>query len=92
MKLVGATDSFVSAPFLIEGLLQGLAGGALAVLALLTVHAAVMPRLREAVPAAQALTLADTLPAALLGWLALGGAVVGLLGSTLAVARTLRRS
>jgi len=34
LKLVGATDWFVKVPFLLEGVFQGIAGGALAVLAL----------------------------------------------------------
>jgi cell division transport system permease protein len=92
LKLVGATDAFVSAPFLIEGLLQGLLGGALAVGALLALHAAVVPRLQAAVAAAGQLSLADTLPPALLAGLVLGGAAVGLLGSALSVARMLRRT
>jgi cell division transport system permease protein len=92
MKLVGATDSFVSTPFLIEGLLQGVAGGGLAVLALLAVHAGVVPRLQSEVPLASALRLADTLPAQLLVGLLASGAAVGLLGSAMAVVRTLRRT
>jgi cell division transport system permease protein len=91
MKLVGATDAFVAAPFLIEGLLQGLLGAALAVAALAGVHAAVIPRLRTAVAIAERLRLADTLPPALLVALVAGGGAVGLLGSALSVARTLRR-
>lgn len=91
MKLVGATDGFVAAPFLIEGLAQGLLGAGLATGALLAVHAAVVPRLRAAVRIADALTLRDTLPPALLLALLAGGALVGLLGSALSVARTLRR-
>jgi cell division transport system permease protein len=92
MKLVGATDAFVSAPFLIEGLLQGLVGAGVAVAALLAAHAAVLPRLRAAVPLADRLGLSDTLPPALLLALVAGGGAVGLLGSALSVARTLRRS
>ena len=92
LKLVGATDAFVSTPFLIEGLLQGLGGAALAVVALLGAHAALVPRLQESVPLAGALRLSDTLPPALLAGLLAGGAAVGLLGSALAVVRTLRRS
>ena len=91
MKLVGATDAFVSGPFLIEGLVQGLLGAAIAVGALLAVHAAIVPRLRAAVAVASGLRLADTLPVPLLVGLVLGGGAVGLLGSALSVARTLRR-
>ncbi len=91
MKLVGATDAFVSAPFLIEGALQGLVGGALAVLALLALHGLLVPRLQAAVSVAAALTLADTLPLRLVLALVAGGGAVGLLASALSVARTLRR-
>jgi len=91
MKLVGATDAFVGAPFLIEGLLQGLGGGLLGVAALLAVHAAAAPRLRAAVKMAEGLTLRDTLPLPLLGALVAGGAAIGLLASTLAVLRYLRK-
>lgn len=91
MKLVGATDGFVAAPFLIEGLLQGLLGGALAVATLLGLHAALAPRLRAALPGPDVLALRDVLPPALLLALVLGGAAVGLLGSALSVARALRR-
>jgi len=92
LKLVGATDAFVSTPFLIEGVLQGVVGAALAVAALLGVHAGLVPRLQVAVPLASVLRLGDTLPSGLLLGLVLGGAAVGLLGSAMAVVRTLRRS
>jgi cell division transport system permease protein len=91
MKLVGATDAFVSAPFLIEGLLQGIIGALAAVGALLVAHALVVPRLRAAAAVADGLRLSDTLPVPLLAALVLGGGAVGVLGSALSVARTLRR-
>ena len=92
LKLVGATDAFVSTPFLIEGLLQGLAGGALAVGALAGLHVLLVPRLQAAVGVAGGLRLTDTLPLALLLGLLASGATVGLLGSALAVMRSLRRA
>ena len=39
MRLVGATEFFIRGPFYLEGVFQGLAGGALAVAALLGAHA-----------------------------------------------------
>jgi cell division transport system permease protein len=92
LKLVGATDAFVSAPFLIEGLLQGLSGAVLAILALVGGHALLVARLQATIPFAGALRLSDTLPSSLLLGLLGGGAAVGLLGSALAVVRTLRRA
>jgi cell division transport system permease protein len=91
MKLVGATDTFVSAPFLIEGFIQGVLGAGLAVGALAITHALVVPRVAAALAVAGGLRLSDTLPPPLLAGLVLGGGAVGLLGSALSVARTLRR-
>jgi cell division transport system permease protein len=91
MKLVGATDAFVGAPFLLEGLLQGLAGGVLAGGALLALHAALAGRLVDLVGPLGALPRAAVLPWPLLLTLAGGGALVGLLASALAILRFLRR-
>jgi cell division transport system permease protein len=91
MKLVGATDAFVSAPFLVEGFLQGVLGAGLAVGALAGLHALLVPRLAAALAIAGQLRMTDTLPPPFLAGLVLAGGAVGLLGSALSVARTLRR-
>ncbi len=91
MKLVGATDAWVEAPFLVEGVLQGLLGGALAVAALLGLHALLAPRLAAAVGVAAPLARAEVVPPALVLALVGGGAALGLAASALAVGRFLRK-
>jgi len=81
MRLVGATDAFIRAPFLIDGLLKGLIGGMLAVALMWITRAALTATVFafEFFPA----------PVLLLGVVA--GAVLGLLGSALSVGRQLKR-
>lgn len=80
MRLVGATDSFVRLPFLIEGALGGLLGGGLA-LVLTYVACEVVRR--------YVIEVAFLPPfAAVLG--VFGGGVLGLLGSAASVGRHLR--
>ncbi len=45
MKQVGATNSFIRTPFLIEGLLEGLFGGVLAMAVLIGTHALLRPQI-----------------------------------------------
>ncbi len=89
MKLVGATDGYVRAPFLLEGALQGLIGAALALGAVVAVQKWLLPGATQAFAFAAGIRAPNLVPAhgaALLGI----GAVVGLFGSWLAVARFLR--
>lgn len=80
MRLVGATDSFIRRPFLIDGFLKGIVGGGLA-LFLTWVTSEVISR-----------TFIQTeffdLRLAALGLV--GGALIGLLGSAVSVSRHLR--
>lgn len=90
-KLVGATESFVKAPFLIEGLFQGLLGAGLAILGLWGFGLLALPPLHSAF----AFLLGPTLPA----WLSLRqvgellgvGCFLGWGGSFIAVGRFSRR-
>ena len=89
MKLVGATDRYVRAPFLLEGALQGLCGAALAAAGLLAVQRLLLPRAAAAFAFASG-AQAPHLSAQHCALLAAAGALVGLCGSYLAVARFLR--
>jgi cell division transport system permease protein len=80
MRLVGATDSFIRRPFIIEGMITGLAGAALALVATWGVYRLLSGAVFELA----------WLPDA---WLAAGllaGCMVGLLASMVAVRRHLR--
>jgi cell division transport system permease protein len=89
MKLVGATDGYVRAPFLLEGALQGLLGAALALGAVIAVQHWLLPRATQAFAFASGMVTPHLLPQHAAGLLGLG-ALVGLFGSWLAVARFLR--
>ena len=90
-KLVGATDRFVQAPFLLEGALQGLAGATLAIAGLIAFRQTLSPQLASLLsflrlPGAGG----DVRPWMEALQLALAGAGLGLAGSYLAVHRFLR--
>ncbi len=91
MKLVGATDLYVAAPILLEGVLQGLAGAGLAVATLAAANWALLPRIRAALPLASRLAPGDVLPGRLVVALVLAGALLGLVASAIALRRFLRR-
>lgn len=80
MRQVGATDSFVRRPFVLEGLLTGLIGASIALAATRIVYELLSGTVVEL----------EWVPA---GWLTAGlfaGALVGLLASTIAVRRHLQ--
>jgi cell division transport system permease protein len=88
MRLVGATNAFIKAPFLIEGLLHGLGGAALAAGTLLLFSHLFLSHLH--IPLRLALApdavVSSPLIAAFLGI----GVLVGLLGSAFSLRRFLR--
>ncbi len=92
MRLVGATNAYIRGPFLVEGMLQGGLGGALALGLLYLSHKLL---LGEILSSSRLVLGADWLtflsPEA---WVAIfvGGMIVGLFGSALSVRRFLRAS
>ena len=89
MKLVGATDAYVRAPFLMEGALQGVLGAAVAVGAVFGAQHWLLPRASELFTFAAGTTAPQLLPLHAAGLLG-AGALVGLAGSWIAVARFLK--
>jgi cell division transport system permease protein len=81
MRLVGATDSFVRRPFLLEGFVKGILGGALA-LTLTWVANTVISR---------AFIRTEFFPPALAVLGIIAGALIGGMGSALSAGRHLRR-
>ena len=81
MRLVGATDSYIRRPFLIEGIAKGVLGGLLALLLTYVARTLIDKYLIQ--------TVFFDMRVTLLGLLF--GALIGLIGSSLSVGRHLRR-
>jgi len=87
LRLIGATDGYIRAPFYIEGAVAGLLGSTLALLAVVLIHG----RLSGFLQSEHAINIdLDLLPAGMIAWLVLGGVALGLAGSALSVRRYLR--
>ncbi len=89
MKLVGASDGFVRTPFVLEGLVQGLIGAALAALLVVWANALFVGWARETIPFIPVSSEAVNTLVVLLVLIAVG-AIVGILGSFLSVRRFLK--
>jgi len=81
MRLVGATDAFIRRPFLIEGFLKGVLGGLLALVLTWFANIVISQNFVQ--------TEFFSRPLIVLGLL--GGAVIGVVGSSLSVGRHLRK-
>jgi cell division transport system permease protein len=90
LKLVGATDSYVRGPFIVEGFIEGSLGGGLAALLLGGVHHAFWPRLQQALAALGPVGQAPISVAGAVIALVAAGALFGVLASALSVGRFLR--
>jgi cell division transport system permease protein len=86
MELVGAPRSYMRGPFVMEGVLQGGIGAAMALAALALLFLAVRSRYLVALAAALNLSSFRFLPLELCGLLLLGGMAVGCVGGFVAAA------
>lgn len=90
MHWVGASPSFIGVPFYVEGLIQGLLGGGLAILFLLLLHQGLFLY----IPLSMQVWLAKIpvlfLPPETIAWILLGGMVLGFFGSFVASMRVLK--
>ncbi len=89
MKLVGASDGFVRTPFVLEGLVQGLIGAAVAALLVVAMNFVFVSWAREVLPFVPVSSEAVNTLLVLLVLIAVG-VIVGILGSFLSVRRFLR--
>lgn len=91
LRLVGATDSYILGPFLVEGAIQGVAGAGLGLGALYAVHQGVILRAHALV--AQAMGNADLpfLDGGAVAALSLAGVSLGVAGAWGAVSRFLNQ-
>ncbi len=81
MKYVGATDSFIRMPFLIDGLMRGVVGGLLALLMIWVANRTINRYFMQTIFFDRKMIAIGIV----------GGALIGILGSVYAVGRHLRR-
>ena len=89
MRLVGASNWFIRTPFLMEGIIQSLIGAGLAIGTLSVVWLYVLPEAKTSLPFLP-LALEGAAAAQVSLILIVGGIVIGLLGSGLALRRYLK--
>ena len=87
MRLVGAPEFTIRMPLLLQGMVQGLLGAALALAALGAAHYFTAPKLVPLMTVALGLTHVDFLPPVQIAAIATAGTVLGALGGLLARGR-----
>jgi cell division transport system permease protein len=87
MRLVGASETVIRLPLLLQGVAQGVAGAGLAIGALALAHLVLAPRIEPLLAVTLGLTRAVFLSLPQIAALVAGGAVLGALGGLLARSR-----
>lgn len=89
MKILGATNWFIRAPFMLEGMLLGLAGGLIAAVVIYFGYHSLVMRINASLPFLQLINDPLTLRYTLSGLVTLGF-LIGALGSAISVRRFLK--
>jgi len=89
MRLVGATDSFIKGPFIIEGIIIGIIGSALSVSVLFSSYELVASRIAEALPFIPIVFEGSSL-FVIYGMVAVVGSFLGMLGGYISVSKSLK--
>jgi len=89
MKLVGATDSFITGPFLFQGMILGILGALLGCILAVLLYLWVYSRIGETIPFMPILKLDLKTAGDMLGIMLLTGTGVGVAGSVFSLRRYL---
>jgi cell division transport system permease protein len=90
MHLIGASPAFIQVPFCVEGLIQGLLGGGLAIFFLYLLHKSFFLYIPLSIQAWLVSVPVLFLPQWTILWILIGGTVLGFFGSFVASMRFLR--
>lgn len=90
MHWMGASPGFIRVPFYMEGLIQGLLGGGLAILFLFLLHQGLFLNIPPSMQTWLAKIPVLFLPLETIVWILLGGTVLGFFGSIVASMRVLK--
>jgi len=89
MRLVGASNWFIRAPFILEGILQSVIGAVLAIITLFFIQFGALPKLKTAISFMQ-FNLSSAVTVQISIVLIVAGAIIGAFGSWIAMRKYLR--